>query len=268
MPPEPRLAPPRARWAGPALLLLGGGVVAWLTLRNSAGGDMLERWVLVGALGFERVLPLAGLGVALALVPALGLALSLAAFAVGAAAGWEGHRLFIALMAPVPHAAEHLFLAGPVAAVASGLALLAPSRLRPALALPVAALLGFLHMAAMRLTDPTLYDPRVGPIGALAGAWVLLAVTLTVRAFRPRWAPIGARILGSWLLAIGLLYGAASTVPPRRAVAPPPPPAPSPAPALPGPSAPRPNPFAGPAAEELFPQGARPAMPFREGSPP
>jgi hypothetical protein len=51
-----------------------------------------------------------------------------------------------------------------------------------------------------------------------------------LRAFRRGWFSIFGRILGSWLLAIGLLYGGASLVPPKRQ---PPPPAVQPPPDLP-----------------------------------
>jgi hypothetical protein len=51
--------------------------------------------------------------------------------------------------------------------------------------------------------------------------WIVAAVCLTVRAFRQPWFDIPGRILGSWLIAIGLLYGGASLVPRRTPAAPP-----------------------------------------------
>ena len=255
--------PERAlRWAGPSLLALGAAGTALLLLENRGGGEILTRWALVGPLGFERLLPLAGLGVALSFLGRPSFLASLALFAAGALAGWEGQAVFLALMAPVPHAAEHLFLTGPIAAVGTGLLLLLPRRLGAVVTPGFAALAGFLHMVAMRLTDPTLHDPRVAPIGFCAALWALLAVSLTARAFHPRWLRIGSRILGSWLLAIGVLYGAAS-IAPRRALPVAPPPAPPPLAA-----APRPNPLAGPAADELFPRTPTRAMPFGEGASP
>lgn len=243
------------------LLALGAAGAALLAAHNAADGDMLTRWVLLGPLGVERLLPLAGLGVALSFTPRPVFLLSLGAYGAGALGGWHGQAVFVALMAPVPHAAEHLFLTGPIAAALAGLLLLLPRRGAAVLAPLFAASAGFLHMVAMRLTDPTLHDPSVGPIGFLLAAWALLAVALTARAFSPGWLRIAARILGSWLLAIGCLAGGASLAP-RRA-----PPAPPPATALPA-MPPRPNPFDGPAAEELFPGGAGRAAPFSEGMAP
>ena len=50
----------------------------------------------------------------------------------------------------------------------------------------------------------------------------MAAASLTLRAFRRQWFAIFGRILGSWTLAIGLLYGGASLMPILK---PPPPPA-------------------------------------------
>ena len=253
---------PALRWAGPALIAASGLALALLLLGEAGLGDTLTRWMLVSVLSFERLLPLIGLGAALALVPRLSFALSLAAFCAGSAIGWNAQGLYLSLVARVPHASEHLFLTGPLATLAAGLLLLAPRPLKAVLAPPLAGLAGLLHMVAIRLTDPTLHDPRIAPLGFAAALWPLLAVALTLRAFLPRWTPIGAPILGSWLLAIGLLHGAASLVP-RRTEAPlllPPMPA--------QPSVPRANPFAGAAGDELFPSSAPVSRPFGAGSAP
>lgn len=259
-----RPSPSPLRWAGPALILSAGAAVALMLLGGAGLNDTLSRWMLVSVLSFERLLPLVGLGAALALVPRLSFALSLAAFCAGAVIGWNAQGLYLSLVARVPHASEHLFLTGPLATLSMGLLLLAPRPLKAFLAPLLAGLAGLLHMVAMRLTDPTLHDPRIAPLGFAAALWPLLAVTLTIRAFPPRWTPIGAPILGSWLLAIGLLHGAASVVPRRTQ-------APVLLPPLPAqPSVPRSNPFAGPAGDELFPSSAPAPMsrPFGAGSAP
>jgi hypothetical protein len=47
----------------------------------------------------------------------------------------------------------------------------------------------------------------------LIACWIVGAVILTLRAFRRGWFVIFGRILGSWLFAIGLLYGGAARAP-------------------------------------------------------
>jgi hypothetical protein len=54
-------------------------------------------------------------------------------------------------------------------------------------------------------------------VPVLVAFWIVAAVSLTLRAFRRDWFAIFGRILGSWLLAIGILYGGVSLLPPRAA---------------------------------------------------
>ena len=77
----------------------------------------------------------------------------------------------------------------------------------------------------IRLMDPSLHEPAYTWTPVLIAFWIIVAVSLTIRAFWRGWFPIFARIFGSWLLAIGLLYGGAMLVTKRQ----PPPAAPLPA---------------------------------------
>ncbi len=198
------------------------GVAALLP---AADANPLARWILADVLTPERMLPLVGLGAACALVGARSLAAALLLFALGIAGGlWAEDRL-LRLLDHVPQAATHLFFAGPIAFLAVGAALAAGARLWSWLT-PIAALIvGAMLALVIKLTDPSLHAPAYTWAPLLLACWIIAAVTLTLRAFRQRWFAVFGRILGSWLLAIGLLYGGAALLPKRA----PPPPAVAPA---------------------------------------
>jgi hypothetical protein len=225
LPPDARAA---ARWSGPALAGLGILAIAAAALVGNA--NPLARWMLTETLAPARVLPLVGLGAVFALIGLRALAAALALFALGIVAGIAGQDRLLAMLDLVPRAATHLFFTGPISYLAAGAALVAGARWRDWLT-PVAALIvGAMLALTIKLTDPSLHEPAYTWTPVLIAFWIVAAVTLTLRAFRRGWFSIFGRILGSWLLAIGLLYGGASLVPPKRQ---PPPPAVQPPPDLP-----------------------------------
>jgi hypothetical protein len=225
LPPDARVA---ARWSGPALAGLGILAIAAAALVGNA--NPLARWMLTETLAPARVLPLVGLGAVFALIGLRALAAALALFALGIVAGIAGQDRLLAMLDLVPRAATHLFFTGPISYLAAGAALVAGARWRDWLT-PVAALIvGAMLALTIKLTDPSLHEPAYTWTPVLIAFWIVAAVTLTLRAFRRGWFSIFGRILGSWLLAIGLLYGGASLVPPKRQ---PPPPAVQPLPDLP-----------------------------------
>ena len=120
------------------------------------------------------------------------------------------------LLDQVPRAATHLFYAGPIALIAIGGALAAGARLWSWLTPLAAAIVGAMLALVIKMSDPSLHDPLYTWTPMLIAAWLMAAIALTLRAFRHRWLAIFARILGSWLLAIGLLYGGASLLPARK----------------------------------------------------
>jgi hypothetical protein len=142
-----------------------------------------------------------------------------------------------------------LFLTGPISYLAAGVALVASMRWRTFVA-PVASMIfGTMLGLTIKLTDPSLHEPAFTWTPLLAACWVIAAAALTLRAFRRGWFSIFGRILGSWLIAIGLLYGGASLLPPKREPPPPAvalPPAPGAERAIPGLPVPdEPAPFPG-----------------------
>jgi hypothetical protein len=203
-------------WGGPALAAIGAVVLAAVEFLPATAQSTLAWWIATSALAPVRVLPLLGLGVALALVDLYLCAVSLVLFGCGIIAGFITQDRFVAALAAVPQAASHDFLTGPVSCLAVGLALAAGARLRRGLLPVAAAIAGAMLVFAIHVTDPSLHDWRFPLAGIAIALWIVVAITFMVRAFRRDWFTIPGRILGSWLIAVGLLYGGASLVPRRN----------------------------------------------------
>jgi len=137
--------------------------------------------------------------------------------------GFIAYDRLLSALEEIPQATSHHFLIGPISSVTIGLALVLPGvRLRSWLLLLAAAVAGSLWAVAIKVTDPDVNDIAIPVAGVVVGIWIVVAVLLTVRAFRRGWFSIPARIFGSWLVAIGVLYGAASLVPRQKIPFPPP----------------------------------------------
>lgn len=201
------------------MLVLGLAAVAATALL--ARENPFARWILNEVFAPERVLPQIGLGAACGLVSARIFGAVLLLFGLGIVAGSLGQDWLLWVLYNVPEGPTHLFLTGPISFLAIGIALVPGARLLPWL-LPVAAIVaGAMLSLAIMLTDPSLHDPAFTWVPVLVAFWLIAVVSLSVRAFRRRWFPIFGRILGSWLITIGLLYGGASLMP---RLEPPPPP--------------------------------------------
>jgi hypothetical protein len=199
------------KWSGPALIALGLIVIAAVGL--TANQSRISEWFLEHAFAPERVLPLLGLGVACALVGARTLGVTLLLFSLGIAGGFAARDWLILSLYNALGGPTYLFLTGPISCLAIGLALIPGARLRLWL-LPIAALIeGAMLALAIFLTDPSLHDPTFLWASLLAAFWAVATVVLTLQAYWHRWFAIIGRIFGSWLLAIGFLYGGASLLP-------------------------------------------------------
>lgn len=202
-----------ARFIGPALALLGAIGIVLLQQQPLGSRTLVSWWVLERAVAADKALPLLGLGCALALLGRIQATMCVALFLLGAVLGFALQRQFIKVMGFVPDAADHLFLAGPISLIAAGVLLLLPAFLKswwvPAAALTIGAMLAQI----IALTDPTVDSWDVSLVGVGLGLWAVVTTWLCVRSFYRDWFPVGLRIVGSWLLAIGLLYGGSSFVP-------------------------------------------------------
>jgi hypothetical protein len=186
-----------------------------LAMQDPGARGMVAGWALTNALSVERVAPLLGLGVALALLDRWRSWSAVAICVAGAVIGFNIRPWFMAALDGVPQAAAHLFLTGPISNVAAGLLLIAPQRARNWLFAPVALLAGAMLAVATGLTDPTVNGLVVSCAGVAIGVWIVVVAALVAGAIEHPWFLIAARIAGSWLLAAGLLYGSAALIPQR-----------------------------------------------------
>ncbi len=169
-----------------------------------------------------------GIGVALALVDLRYCLAAFVLFGSGITVGFLAEDRLLSALEKVPQAMNHHFLTGPISSVTVGFALVLPGpRLRSWMLLFAAAVTGSLLAVAIKVTDPNLDDTAIPLAGVVVGIWIVVAISLTARVFQRGWFSIPARIFGSWLIAIGVLYGGISLVPKHN---PPllPPPAPMP----------------------------------------
>lgn len=207
----PRVLLTRLRWIGPALA--AAGVFAAAAVAYAAKQNSFAAWFLAYALAPERAFPLIGLGIACGLVGAPVFALALALFGLGIASGMATHDWLILAIYTALEGTTHLSLTSPIGCLAIGLALLSGVRLLVWL-LPFCAFIEGVTLAvAVFLTDPSLHNSHFIWAPLLAAIWIVVGVALTLQAFRGRWSPIFARIVGSWLVTVGLLYGGASLLP-------------------------------------------------------
>ena len=183
----------------------------------------------------NRVLPLVGLGIVLALVGSLECIAAFVLFTAGMALGFLYAYPFLATLSLIPGAEDHQFFAGPILSLAVGLSLAIPGAIRLWVLPVIAVVAGAMVGVAVRWGDPGLHSPISEQTGIVFSLWIVAGACLTVRGFREKWFDTAGRILGSWLIAIGLLYGAASVVPKRIPAPPPQPLAPPPSNELKGP---------------------------------
>ncbi|TMV88298.1 hypothetical protein FGG78_17210 [Thioclava sp. BHET1] len=170
-------------------------------------------WVIREGLTLRRLFPLFGFAIALSLVPRSAARLAFVLWLAGLAVGYMYRIELMAALQQIPGAITHHFLTMPVSAIAAGL-VLAPGRmLRPVLIAPAGLILGVMYALATKLSDPSYGGaPWVFLSGCALGVWLIVAVTLSLRAWNAPWFEIAGRIIGSWLLAIGLLYGGVSVM--------------------------------------------------------
>jgi hypothetical protein len=206
------LSPPSSkplRWIGPALAGAGGLVISIVLLRPGAETSPLAWWIANSALRPERILPLLGMGVAIGLMRPRAAMVAGLAFTGGMAAGLGFYEPLLAPLWALHKAAEAAFFTGPAAALAAGVTLVLPMQLRHYGIAPLALLAGIATTLGIVVTDPSIHDPSNRIAGVLIALWLPAAVALSVSAFRRPLFDTPGRILGSWLIAIGLLYGAA-----------------------------------------------------------
>jgi hypothetical protein len=212
--------------AGATIALLGAIAFAAAFFRGATQRGPFEDGLLSAVLAYERALALFGFGFAVARQRPLTRVAIFLSLVAGIAAGIvsEGG------LANSAFVADHLFvlkLPGPISAVMAGGGLALPLFLQKWTLPPLAAVLGFFVGLATGLASPA-GDAIAFSTGAMtASLWVAFAPTLLCLPLHAPWARIFVRILGSWLIAIGVMLGGTQLIPPKLSPeeAPPPPPA-------------------------------------------
>lgn len=189
------------------IALLGAIALAVAFYHGGAERFPFEDGLQAAAFAYERMLALLGLGLALARQMAVARWSGVIALAVGIAGGIAGEGD----LANSAWVADHLFvlaLPGPLACAIAGLALALPPILQTWLLPVFAAPLGFLVGIAIGLAAPAGSVLAFSAGGALGALWIAVTPALLFQWVQGPWARIFIRILGSWLIAVGVLLGA------------------------------------------------------------
>lgn len=190
-----------------SLLPLVAGAVAGALFLLPGLSDGTSAYAAIASV--EALLPLVGLGVLLGQLPRRWAMASMLCLVLGSLAGLWYRETAYGWMAPVPGAAPHLFLAGPIVCALVGFALILSPRFRPIVCLPVFALAGMALAIATRLGDPVLFAEHYRWSAPLLQALTMLSIAWPASQIRNSSFTIATRIGGSWVLAVALLYGGA-----------------------------------------------------------
>ncbi|MGV1896993.1 hypothetical protein GOZ84_16730 [Agrobacterium vitis] len=184
--------------------------------------ETLDHWLLSTTFTIERLLPLIGTGFILGQLPRRRLPLALLVLAAGFVAGFVWRDMWMQLLAPLPAAPSHFFLVGPLACLLAGAILVLPLPLRFWSGLALLPVLGIALSLAISFSDPSLHDRLYLPSALSAALWLLLVSGLVAGIVTAAWTRIASRVYGSWLLAIGMLYGGAYMASKQTTLTPPP----------------------------------------------
>lgn len=200
----------RRPWTGAVALLSGALLIAGLAAVPVLQLPTAAWWLVHSASKPSLLLPLAGFGLATGVVGrGIGIAAAFG-FTIGLGLGFADGDPWDRIFAPVPHAFENQYYSAPVAAIAVGLTLISPRFLR-GLLLPVAAIcVGAMMALCIVLTDPEIGDRSVPVTGIAFAVWLIVSLHACARQFHLPRIDVGVRIVGSWMIAIGALYGGAN----------------------------------------------------------
>jgi len=206
-----------ARWLAPACLVIAGAALALVMLRPVGARGLVEGGVAYAIVTYDLVLPLVGLGVALATMTRWQAILFAVALVASIPLGILVEHRFLASEGLPPSLARLFIYLGPLCCVVAGLTLATAGRLGLCLMPASTALSGAALGLLAALHDPTIGNPRFACGAAAVGLWLIATPAAILRWFDTAWLKIGGRILASWLVAIGLLLGGSKFVVQQRA---------------------------------------------------
>ncbi len=179
-------------------------------------------WMRQNWLGPAVLLPLVGISFCLATLRSLPkIVLAGGGWLAGVASGFWWRIAIMGALQNIPGAVTHQFLMMPIAAITIGISLAAAGTFLRVARWPVTVISGITYSIAIKLSDPSYGgDQTIFLVGIAAGIWCILFCVLVVAALPSQWTAVGSRIFGSWLIAIGVLYGALALFGVRTAPAP------------------------------------------------
>lgn len=192
------------RWLPAAAALLAGAVLAALLFLPPAARGRIGGGAAYVLATYALALAVAGLGVALAQTARRGTALGILLFAAGLVAGLAIKDPVLSLLVARPGAFEQTAFVAPAACILAGAAIALPT-----IAPGIAALAGFGAGFLIALNDPTFGETQFAAGAAAAALWLLLTPLAVLPRLDARAVRLGSRIFASWLVAIGLMLGAA-----------------------------------------------------------
>ncbi len=206
-----------AEWFGAAMVSIAAMLLLAVLWEPADERGSIASGAVYTIASYDQVLPLLGLGIAMARLGRWQKLLATAIFVGGLVLGILGEARLLSPTAG-PADLHNLFVfIGPLCCVVIGLALASPAGLRgwtvPTAAALSGAGLGFL----IALHGPATGDGRFFGGAAAAGLWLIMIPPLLLRRVDASWLTIGGRVVASWLIAIGLLLGGSSYVVEKRA---------------------------------------------------
>jgi hypothetical protein len=205
------------KWLGPAAVLIAAAVLLAALRRPAAERGLIENGVAYAVVTYDQVLPLLGLGIALAQATRWQKILATIIFVGGVLSGILGESRLVSPAMGAPGLHNLFVYIGPLCCVAAGLALASPAGLRAWTVSAATALSGAALGFLIALHDPSIADVRFSGGAAAVGLWLVAAPPVLLRRVDRSWLTIGGRVFASWLIAMGLMLGGSSYVVKQRA---------------------------------------------------
>lgn len=202
-----------ATWGAPAVLVAGLAALAAVFSQTLPDRGPFELGLIYPILRYEELLALAGIGFAMAQMPGRLLLANAALFVAAIPLGGVVASSINAALAAGANVFAFALLIAPAACVTAGLALASPQLLRTWLLPPATLTSGIALGLVINFDDPMIQEWAFAGGTIVSGLWLVAAPLLIWRRYERPWFRIAARILGSWLIAIGAMLGALALIP-------------------------------------------------------
>lgn len=174
----------------------------------STQNSTISNWLIWSFLSVSNILPLLSLGIGLSL---LDIRLAFASLAIFIGGFFIGIVFYSDIwLYFLVNATQHLYLTLPISSLFVGILLILPNNVQKYIILIISFIVSMMLGITIKLTDPTFHDPFILKLGLIIGFWLVISVMFIMRKYYRKWFIIPIRILASWLIASGILYGGTS----------------------------------------------------------